>query len=95
MAAASGTSEIEQALIRALAKRYPSNPAEPDFGPWNEAYAGAMRQVFVAHCDDVNICALYAEAVMNRTPWALWDLVTGKPAQTPEPWKLWKSLRRR
>ena len=81
MAAAGGTSEIEQALIRALAKRYPSNPAEPDFGPWNEAYAGAMREVFVAHRDDVDVCALYAEAVMNRTPWALWDLVTGEPAQ--------------
>ena len=80
-AAAGGTSEIEQALIRALGKRYPSSPAEPDFGPWSEAYAVAMREVFVAHRDDVDVCALYAEAVMNCTPWALWDLVTGKPAQ--------------
>jgi len=29
---------------------------------------------------DADVCALYAEALMNRTPWALWDLVTGEPA---------------
>jgi tetratricopeptide (TPR) repeat protein len=80
-AAAGGASEIEQGLIRALGKRYPSSPEEPDFGPWSEAYANAMRAVFIAHRDDVDVCALYAEAVMNRTPWALWDLVTGQPAQ--------------
>jgi tetratricopeptide (TPR) repeat protein len=80
-ALASGTSEIEQALIRALGKRYPATPAEPDFGPWSEAYANAMREVFSAHRDNLDVCSLYVEAVMNRTPWALWDLVTGKPAE--------------
>ena len=80
-AAADGVSPVEQGLIRALGTRYPARPAEPDFGPWSEAYARAMREVFNAHRDDLDVCALYAEALMNRTPWALWDLVTGKPAE--------------
>ena len=79
--AAAGATEIEQALIGALAKRYPSSPAEEDFGPWNDAYADAMRQVHAAHRDDIDVCALFAEAIMNRTPWQLWDLVTGEPAE--------------
>ncbi len=83
-AAAAGASTIEQALIGALAARYPSSPEEPseiaDFSPWNDAYADAMRAVHRAHPDDLDVCALFAEAIMNRTPWALWDLVTGQPA---------------
>ncbi len=78
---AAGSTDIEQALIGALSKRYPSSPAEEDFGPWNDAYANAMRDVHKAHSDDIDLCALFAEAIMNRTPWQLWDLVTGEPAE--------------
>ena len=83
-AVATGASTIEQALIGALAARYPASPDEPseiaDFAPWNDAYADAMRAVYRAHPDDLDVCALFAEAIMNRTPWDLWDLVTGQPA---------------
>jgi tetratricopeptide (TPR) repeat protein len=78
--AAAGASEVERALIGALAKRYPSKPPE-DFGPWHDAYADAMRAVYRTHGDDLDVCALFAEALMNRTPWQLWDLVTDKPAE--------------
>jgi tetratricopeptide (TPR) repeat protein len=78
--AATGASEVEQALIGALAKRYPAKPPE-DFGPWHDAYADAMRAVHRTHGDDLDVCALLAEALMNRTPWQLWDLATGKPAE--------------
>ncbi|MEE8636108.1 MAG: tetratricopeptide repeat protein [Acidiferrobacterales bacterium] len=78
---AASSTDIEQALIGALSKRYPSSPAEEDFGPWNDAYANAMRDVHKAHSDDIDLCALFAEAIMNRTPWQLWDLVTGEPAE--------------
>ena len=27
------------------------------------------------------MAALFVEAIMNRTPWALWDLKTGQPAE--------------
>lgn len=78
---AAATAEIERALIGALSKRYPASPGEEDFGPWNDAYADAMREVYRAHGDDLDVCALFAEAIMNRTPWQLWDLVTGEPAE--------------
>ena len=79
-AGASGVTAVERDLIDALAERYPASPDTDDFGPWNDAYADAMRAVHRAHSDDLDVCALFAEAVMNRTPWALWDLVTGEPA---------------
>ena len=75
-----GATAVEQALIAALGKRYPPSPAEPDFGPWTEAYANAMRAVHQAHRDDLDVAALFSEAIMNRAPWQLWDLVTGQPA---------------
>ena len=84
---AAGVTDVERALIGALARRFPAtgeNPDDPsgpdDFAAWNDAYADAMRAVHRAHPDDLDVCALFAEAVMNRTPWALWDLVTGEPA---------------
>jgi len=70
----------ETALIEALAQRYPQSGAIDDFGPWNDAYADAMRQVYQNHGDDLDVCSLFAEAIMNRTPWQLWDLPTGQPA---------------
>jgi len=36
--------------------------------------------VYRDHSDDLDVAALFAEALMNRTPWALWDLDTGRPA---------------
>ncbi len=71
---------VERALIKTLTKRYPENSDVADFGPWNDAYADAMRELHAAHSDDIDVCALFAEALMNRTPWQLWDLPSGKPA---------------
>ena len=73
-------SDFERALIEALAHRYPESAAEEDFAPWNDAYADAMRAVFKAHPGDLDVCCLFAEAIMNRTPWQLWDLSAGRPA---------------
>ncbi|MEL6555353.1 MAG: hypothetical protein AAFQ63_18115 [Cyanobacteria bacterium J06621_11] len=70
---------VEQALIQAISHRYPEDPTIEDFAPWNDAYADAMRQVYHAFPDDLDVCCLFAEALMNRTPWQLWDLPTGKP----------------
>ena len=73
--------EIERGLISALTERYPDDPGIEDFAPWNDAYANAMREVYRAHSGDLDVCTLFAEAIMNRTPWELWDLPTGKPAE--------------
>ena len=75
-----GATAIESALIEALAVRYPTDPSVEDFGPWNDAYADAMRTVYGDHSDDLDVSTLFAEAIMNRTPWQLWNLQTGKPA---------------
>jgi tetratricopeptide (TPR) repeat protein len=40
-----------------------------------------MREVHAAHSDDLEVCALFAEAIMNRTPWKMWDLKTGGVAK--------------
>jgi hypothetical protein len=48
---------------------------------WNDGYATAMRAVYREHPDDHDVAALFAEAIMNRTPWQLWEIRTGKPAE--------------
>ncbi|MEM9106499.1 MAG: hypothetical protein AAGC96_12670 [Pseudomonadota bacterium] len=78
---AAGTSAQEQALIAALRSRYSEAGDVEDFGPFNDAYANAMRDVHAAFPGDLDLSALFAESIMNRTPWALWDLPTGQPAE--------------
>lgn len=56
----------ERALIDALAARYPEDPAIEEFAPWNDAFAAAMRKAHAAHSDDLDICSVFAEAMMNR-----------------------------
>jgi tetratricopeptide (TPR) repeat protein len=78
-----GASPVERALIDALPSRYQS--AEPpvsveDLYRWNDDFANVMRSVYEDHGHDLDIAALFAEALLNRTPWQLWDLATGKPA---------------
>jgi len=40
-----------------------------------------MRQVFHAHLDDLEVRSVFAEAIMNLTPWKMWDLTTGGIAE--------------
>ena len=79
--ASSGT-DVERALIGALACRYQAaDPGDGERGSaWNLDYADAMRQVYLAHRGDLDVAALFADALLNLTPWALWDTATGEPA---------------
>ena len=77
----------ERALAGALASRYPvaglaaaDLVAAAEGAAWNAGYAAAMREVYRAYPDDLDIAALFADALLNLTPWALWDRVTGAPA---------------
>ena len=74
-------SPAERALIEPLAKRYPS--ADPTLVTtiWNDDYAAAMREVYRGFPGDPDVAALFAEAIMNRTPWLLWDIKQGVPAE--------------
>lgn len=78
--AATGATPVERALIEALRARYPQARPVPDCAVWNEPYADSMRAVHELAPDDTDIAALYADALMNLTPWQLWDLRTGEPA---------------
>ena len=70
---------VERALIETLASRYPTDPDIEDYRPFNDGFAEAMRPVYEAHRDDLDIAFVFAEALMNRTPWQLWDFRKGVP----------------
>ncbi|MCL7466671.1 tetratricopeptide repeat protein [Phaeovulum sp. NW3] len=72
--------EVEQALVNALAARFPTDPTVEDYGPWNETFAQAMRAVHHRFPDDLDVTAIFVEALMNLTPWALWETRSGTPA---------------
>jgi tetratricopeptide (TPR) repeat protein len=79
-AAGTGAAPVERALVRAVAARYPSAAPAADCGPWNTAYADAMREAYRSYPDDLDVAALLADALMNLTPWDLWDQATGQPS---------------
>ena len=74
-----GLRPVEAALLDALADRYPTDPAIEDYQPFADGFAEAMTPVYEAHSDDLDVAFVYAEALMNRTPWQLWDTAAGVP----------------
>ncbi|MFF0156229.1 hypothetical protein ACFYRY_01625 [Streptomyces sp. NPDC005263] len=80
-ARAAGATAVERALIGALRARYPRAEPVADCSVWNAPYADSMRTVHALAPDDLDIATLYADALMNLTPWQLWDLRTGEPAE--------------
>jgi tetratricopeptide (TPR) repeat protein len=78
---ATGATALEQALIAPLARRYPARESAAVTAIWNEDYAAAMREVYRRFSGDLDVVALAAEALMNRTPWALWDIARGVAAE--------------
>ena len=81
LAHAGKASPVEQAMIKALAARYPQREAIEDMSPWDKAYTREMRKIFAAFPDDLEVRAVFAESIMNETPWQMWDLPSGKPAE--------------
>lgn len=67
----------EQALIRALDKRYNGDPATAR-DPLDQAWANAMRRYVAKYPQDYDAAAIYAEAWMNTMPWDYWS-VDGEP----------------
>jgi len=65
-------SDREKAYIQALAKRYPPHPVK-DRKPFDLAYANAMREVAQRYPDDPDAATLFAEALMDTTPWDYWE----------------------
>lgn len=72
---------VERALIDALQFRYPQETPAKDFSLWNLRYAKAMESVYEDFSNDLDVAALYVDSLMSLTPWKLWDLPTGMPAE--------------
>ena len=80
LAKANSASQVEQALIRALAERYLAEPVA-DRAALDLAYANAMRDVAAAYPDDLDAQTLFAEALLDTMPWDYYeDPDTPKPA---------------
>jgi tetratricopeptide (TPR) repeat protein len=64
----------ERALVEALPARYPQRDPIKDQKPWNDDFAVAMKKAYDAFPDDIEIATIYAEAILNQTPWKMWDI---------------------
>ena len=75
-------SAVESGLIEALQARFTTeDPDDADaLAAGGAAYADAMESLAEAYPDDIDVQALAADALVNLTAWALWDIKTGEPA---------------
>jgi tetratricopeptide (TPR) repeat protein len=82
LAASGRASAVERALIEALQARFPTDdPDDADaLAAGLTAYADAMAALAEVYPDDIDVQALAADALVNVTAWALWDIRTGEPA---------------
>lgn len=76
---AAGASERERDYILALSRRYVDDP-EADRSPLDQAYADAMRDLTQKYPEDYDAQSLFAEALMDMTPWDYW-LPDGTPKE--------------
>lgn len=83
-----GLTPLECDLIDALAQRHSAeardgaDPTKLSMGnkpELNVAFAGAMAPLYEKYKGDLDVASIYAEALMNLKPWALWvkDTSTG------------------
>ncbi len=73
--------DVERMLIEALSKRYRATSSAELSPASDHDYADAMGKVYRAYPDDLDVATLYGEALMNLTPWQLWNQRTGEPAE--------------
>jgi tetratricopeptide (TPR) repeat protein len=82
LAAQGRASAVEHGLIEALQARFRTD--DPDdaeaLAAGHTDYADAMVALAEAYPDDIDVQALAADALVNITAWALWDINTGGPA---------------
>src|SRR4249919_729169 len=73
----------DRAMIEALQARY-ADPAPEDRRPLDKAYADAMARVVAEFPQDDDAATLYAEALMDLTPWSYWTRDGAPTGQTSE-----------
>jgi tetratricopeptide (TPR) repeat protein len=69
--------QIEKDYVAALAARY-SGEKNPVYSQLAAAYAAAMKSLSQKYPDDLDAATLYAESLMDLSPWNLWSN-DGKP----------------
>lgn len=80
---AGGASDVERVYIEALAARYAAEPPE-DRTALDKAYADAMRDVARRYPEDLDASTLFAESLMDLSPWDYY-FEDGRPkAETEE-----------
>ena len=62
----------EVAWIEAVATRYAANPPA-DRAPLDQAFARAMRRLWMRYPQDLDAAVFAAEAMMDTQPWDLWS----------------------
>ncbi len=75
---AGSASPREQALIKAIAERYSSDP-KAERAALDAAFAAAMGAAAARFPEDDNIRVLHAEALMDLSPWDYWEAGGAKP----------------
>lgn len=78
---ADAATPVEQALIHALELRYPQREPIDDQSEWDKAFTRRMREVFGRFRGDPDVRCIFVDAIMNETPWQMWDLGTGGVAE--------------
>ncbi|NUS60075.1 MAG: hypothetical protein HOQ01_03925, partial [Lysobacter sp.] len=73
----------DRALIEALVLRY-ADPAPADRAPLDRAYADAMAKVVAQFPEDDDAQAMYAESLMDLSPWNYWTPNGAPNADTPK-----------
>ena len=72
----------ERDYVAAMAVRFSPDP-KADRKQLARSYAAKMRDLARRYPDDLDAATLYAESLMNLSPWQLWTL-DGKPAKETE-----------
>ena len=78
LALAGTTTPVEQALIRAVGKRYAANPPASR-EPLDKAYADAMAEAARSFPNNDTVQVLYAESLMDLAPWDYWEAGGARP----------------
>ncbi|MEM7095732.1 MAG: tetratricopeptide repeat protein [Actinomycetota bacterium] len=84
VALADRVTDAERALIESLPVRYPQAEPLADVEgqhEWNLAYTANLRDAAEASPDDLDIQAAFVDAILNETPWKMWDVATGEPGE--------------
>src|SRR5687767_4318159 len=69
---AAQASAKEQTYIAALARRYTSDP-KAERAPLDAAYSVAMGELARAYPDDLDASTLFAQSLMDTSPWNYWN----------------------